>query len=612
GRASWTYVVSPAAVNELRFGWFKDRQFDPASPSLLPSVGPITLTVNGISNVGYPNGYPRLNPSEQRFQIADTYSWIIGQHSVKFGFDYSHVEDYVSRLANRYGTYSFPTLTSFALDFSGNTTGSRDYSSYSQTFGNPVVDTNLNELGFFVQDQWKVTPKLTISPGLRYDVSILPQPQLSNPAFPQTAVIPQTRLNFSPRFGVAYAINPKTSFRAGYGIFFNRYTSSTVENAFITNGLYQANYTLGTAPLIAAGGPVFPAPLASQPNVAGTSSILYLDKSWRNPYSQQLDVAVEREIAKNTSLTVSYVWSRGLHLLATRDANVANPTTSYTFPILDASGNQLSSYTTPLYTQRINPAYGAIYQLESNANSYYNALLVQANRRYSNWLQGTLSYTYGHAIDDNQGGGGNTLFGSTFPTSVFNGDYKGEKGSSSIDQRHRLVISLIASPTFMHGDSFAAKYLVNGWQLSVINVNASSQPLVPNIRVQNGAPGVLSTGSLNGLNGSNRVPFESISALDIGPQYRTDARIAKVLPVGGERLKVYLMFEAFNLFNHVIVSGSGPRVTQQYTAIRQTSGPLNGIVALVPNASYGSILQTQIAPDGTTARRAQAAVRFVF
>jgi hypothetical protein len=143
-------------------------------------------------------------------------------------------------------------------------------------------------------------------------------------------------------------------------------------------------------------------------------------------------------------------------------------------------------------------------------------------------------------------------------------------------------------------------------------VNASSQPLVPNIRVQNGAPGVLSTGSLNGLNGSNRVPFESISALDIGPQYRTDARVAKVLPFGGERLKVYLMFEAFNLFNHVIVSGSGPRVTQQYTAIRQTTGALNGVVALVPNASYGSILQTQIAPDGTTARRAQAAVRFVF
>lgn len=612
-RVSWTYVVSPASVNEVRFGWFKDRQFDPASPSLLPSIGPVSLTAGGVGNVGYANGYPRLNPSEQRFQIADTISWVYGKHTMKFGFDYAHVEDYVSRLANRYGTYSFSTLTAFALDFSGNTKGSRDYTSYSQAFGNPVVDTNMADLAFFAQDEWHVTPKLTISPGLRIEHSFLPQPDKANtnPAFPQTARIPTTGANLGPRIGLAYSLNDKTAFHAGYGVFFNRYTSSTIENAFVTNGVYQATYTLNTPAQIAAGGPVFPNALTTQPNVNGTSTTLYLADSWRNPYSEQLDVSVDRQIAKDTSLSVSYVWSRGLHLLETRDANAANPTTSYTFPILDASNNQVGSYTTPLYTARVNPAYGSVYQLESNGNTYYNALLVQANRRYSKWLQGSLAYTYGHAIDYSQGGGGNTLFGSTFPTSVFNGDYRGEKGSSSIDQRHRLVISLIASPKFTNSTSVAARYLVNGWQLAVVNVNASSQPLVPTIRVQDRATGTLSTSSLNGLGGSNRVPFESISALDIGPQYRTDARLSKVLPFS-ERVKLYLQFEAFNLFNHVIVSGSSPRVTQQYTAIKQTSGPLNGQIALVPYAPYGSILQTQIAPDGTTARRAQVSLRLVF
>ncbi len=300
-----------------------------------------------------------------------------------------------------------------------------------------------------------------------------------------------------------------------------------------------------------------------------------------------------------------------MHLLQTRDANAADPTSSYTFPVLDASGNQVSSYTTPLYTTRINPAYGSVYQLESAGNSYYNALLVQANRRYSNWLQGSASYTYGHAIDYNQGGGGNTLFGSTFPTSVFNGDYKGEKGSSSIDQRHRLVVSAIVAPTFMHSDSWTAKYLVNNWQLSIIDIAASSQPLVPTIRVQDRVTGTLSSSTLNGLGGSTRVPFESISALDIGSQFRTDARLSKILPFG-ERLKVYLQFEGFNIFNNIIPGGPGPRVAQQYTAIRQTSGSLNGIVALVPNASYGALLQTQSPPDGTTARRGQASVRIVF
>ncbi len=236
---------------------------------------------------------------------------------------------------------------------------------------------------------------------------------------------------------------------------------------------------------------------------------------------------------------------------------------------------------------------------------------MSLNRRYSNWIQGSLSYTYGHAIDYNQGGGGNTLFGSTFPTSVFNGDYKGEKGSSSIDQRHRLIVNFIASPTFTHSDSLIARYAVNNWQLSVVTLAASAQPLVPTIRVQDRVTGSLSSSSLNGLGGSSRVPFESTSALDIGSIYRTDARIAKMLPLT-ERVKAYLMFEAFNVFNHPILGGPSPRVTQQYTAIRQTSGALNGIIALVPNSAYGTILQTQAPPDGTTARRAQVALRFVF
>jgi hypothetical protein len=490
-------------------------------------------------------------------------------------------------------------------------TAGRHYSSYSQAFGNPVVDVQMPEISWFLQDEWRVTPKLTLTPGIRFEYAWIPQPGDPNPAFPQTARVPNNGVNFGPRFGGAYALNEKTVIRGGFGVFQNRYTTSTIENAFITNGVYQASYTLSNASQIAAGGPVFPNPLASTPNVNGASSILYLDSHWRNPYTEQANFAVERQLAKNTSLTVSYVWSRGLHLLQTRDANAAQPTTSYTFPILDLSGNIAGSYATPLYTTRINPAYGAIYQLDSAGNSYYNAGIVQLTRRFSGWLQGNIAYTYAHAIDYNQGGGGNTLFGSTFPTSVFNGDYRDEKGSSSIDQRHRLVFNAVASPKFVNGNSFVDRYFINNWQLSVVSLAASSQPLAPSISVSSRAPGVLSGSSLNGLGGSSRVPFESISALNIGPTYRTDARLAKMLPIS-ERVKVYLMFEAFNVFNHVIVSGSAPRVTTQYTTVAEKTGPAAGQIALVPTTNYGAILQTQFAPDGTTARRAQAAVRIVF
>ncbi len=156
-----------------------------------------------------------------------------------------------------------------------------------------------------------------------------------------------------------------------------------------------------------------------------------------------------------------------------------------------------------------------------------------------------------------------------------------------------------------------ARYVINHWQLSAVELMASSQPLAPTIRVQDGVPGVLSFFSLNGLGGSARVPFESTSALNVGSAYRTDARITKVLPVT-ERVKVNLAFEAFNLFNHPIAGGPAPRVTQQYTSIKQTSGPLAGQIALVPNPQYGALVQTQAPPDGTTARRAQAAIRISF
>lgn len=124
-KAGLTSILSPSLVNEFKFGYFKDRQYDPNSPSLLPSIGPIGLSISGtysISNIGYATNYDRLNPSEQRFQVGDTLSYTVGKHSIKFGFDYAHTEDYVNSLINRYPSYTYPSLTAFAQDFSGNST----------------------------------------------------------------------------------------------------------------------------------------------------------------------------------------------------------------------------------------------------------------------------------------------------------------------------------------------------------------------------------------------------------------------------------------------------------------------------------------------------------
>jgi hypothetical protein len=648
GRASWTRILTPNAINEFRFGLFKDRQYDPASPTLVPTFGSTTataaLSVNNVSYLGYATNYPRVNPSELRLQFADNVSWTHGRHTMKFGADFSHLEDYVESMYGQYPAYSYSpnssgtvnALTYLALDFGGGVApGRQAYSSFSQTTGNRVVDLTLWESSLFAQDEWHVTSKLTLSPGVRFEHTTVPQPSICNPAFPETCRIPSHNNFVAPRMGFAYAVNEKTAVRGGYGIFYNRFTTSALENLMVSNGVYQNSYSYS-------GSSINPATLACLPSFpqvnpfdwtpsgscARTLSpgILYADPNYRPPYSQQANLAVERELVKNVSLSVSYVWSRSLHIPVSYDTNVATPTNSLTYRILDANNNVVGTYTTPVYTARNPNIQGGNYNgrvsvLQSAANSYYNAMLVNLKYRRSSWFQGDLSYTYGHTID--WGVGFAPTFGSTTPSSFANGDYRADKGSSSLDRRHNLVLNYVLSPKFMGGNGAFAKYVVNGWQLSGVTTFASSQPITPTIsgslsvpsgasnaalRALLGFSSVYSSYSINGLGGSSRVPFESTSALNVGAIYRTDARLSKMFPVT-ERVNVMLGFEAFNIFNHLIPSG---RDSGQYTVSIPTSGPNYGYGVLTPRSSYGALTATQITPDGTTARRAQAVIRINF
>src|SRR5262249_32315900 len=98
GKIGWTSILSPSVVNELRFGWFKDRLSDPGSSDLWPKeTGPLSITLSG-SDVGAGASYPRTQPSENRYQIVDNYSWVTGAHSAKFGFDFQTTLDWINQL----------------------------------------------------------------------------------------------------------------------------------------------------------------------------------------------------------------------------------------------------------------------------------------------------------------------------------------------------------------------------------------------------------------------------------------------------------------------------------------------------------------------------------
>jgi hypothetical protein len=604
GRVSWTGIPTNSIVNELRFGWFTDRQADDFNTDLQTAgLGSLSLTVAGQALGTGANYLPRVNPNEQRFQVADNLSWTVGKHALKFGVDIAHNHDYVLSMINQFGSYTYGSVSAFALDFSGNTNGVKHWQSYNQTFGNPAVDFSIQDNGFYVQDQYRVTSKLTLNAGLRYEYAALPQPEITNPDYPQTGRIASGRLNFAPRVGVAYSLGSRTVVRAGFGMYHQRYAGILVSSLFTNNAVYQKALSLTSAQL--ALGPAFPNRLASSDLARTGTTVEFASPNLRTPYTEQATLAIEHQFSRTIAMTASYLWNRGIQGFGVRDLNIGAFGPNVTYQIADANGGIVGSYTTPTYrfANRVDTRYSRVLQVENGVNSYYNALAVQLRKRFSHGLQGNVSWTWGHAIDykqgtyqDNQGFNSIDAF-----SNLYNGNYKADKGSGLLDQRHRMTIAFTEQPRFTRRTGAFYKYAVNNWQLSGIATLASGRPTTAGITVSDSTPfsGAAFTSTLNGFGGSNRPPFWEPASLYTPPVYRLDARITKVLPFT-ERLKLGINFEAFNVTN-----------SQRDTSLNFTAYMLRAGV-LSPTTGFGVGRASGGFPDGTNARRAQVSARFTF
>lgn len=600
GKADWTWITSPSSLNDLRFGWFKDRLSDPASSDLWPSTGPVVISVAGAA-VGAAAAYPRTQPSEQRFQISDNFSLIKGAHSFKVGVDFSTTQDWINQLYNGAGSYTYSTLTAFAQDFSGNTKGLKSYSSFSQAFGNPIQDFRTTEVNLYAQDTWKLSRKATLNYGVRWEKALLPQPTMTDPNYPQTGKIPSPDKNFAPRLSLAYAVNDKTVVRVGGGLFYAPFVGYGLDTLFLGNGIYQTTITANPT---TTGAPIFPTPVPTVSAVpAGTKNITFADRDFHNPYTEQATLAIQRQVGKDMDFTASYIFSHGVGLITSRDLDLGAPTTTQTYTIQDASKNNVGTFATPIWTSasKVDSRYGRIYQVENGGNSSYHALALQLRKRMSHGLTVQASYTWSHAIDDAQQSGASGTIGYA-QSNLLSGNYSADKGSSGTDQRHRAAINWLWAPTFTKSTSWASRYLVNGWELSSITTMASSQPTTASVSVSGAQfTGVTfyASSTLNGSGGWGRVPFWPVNSLNIDKMYRVDARLSRNLPFS-EKLKGVLMFEAFNAFN-----------TQYNTFVNTTAYTATKGV-LVPVSGLGVGNQSQGFPDGTNARRAQVAFRLVF
>ena len=277
----------------------------------------------------------------------------------------------------------------------------------------------------------------------------------------------------------------------------------------------------------------------------------------------------------------------------------------FTYTIDNASGTPVGTYTTGVYTgARPNPNFGAIYEETNGVSSWYDALVATFDKRFSHGIQAQGSYTWSHEIDDGQGAATNAIFGFSDALWTYNGQYTFDKGSGSLDQRQRFVLSFVWAPVFLHSNGVLAKYLVNNWQLSSITTVQSGRPNGSLTIHLNDTPvtGMLySASALNGFNGNFRVPFLPVNSLYTPWVQTENVRLTKNIPLPREQMRLSLNFEAFNIANNWSPTSLS---SQAYTEAK-------GILTYTPGA-FGSPLSDGGFPDGTQARRLQASARFTF
>ena len=434
-----TYFT-PSLSNEIRFMYGRDFEFETNQTPTSYETSNLVNTPTGYSNpLGLPPnvylsgffqfGTPQfLNraalPDEYRWQIADTVSWVRGNHAFKFGVDFLHTDDNISNLYNQFGGYSYSTTvsgTSVALaDYisdlylsqnpvSGKT--AKHYNSYTQGAGPAGLDFTTLDSALFAQDEWKVSPRLSLTLGLRWEFEKMPDQQLPNTDIPQSLSLPENKANIGPRVGFAYDVygHGTTILRGGYGMFYARAINSTIYQALISSGSAsgQTNPTL-TPSTSGACAPVFPQVDATSclGGTSGNTTAYYLNSNFKVPQIHMADLTVEQQLGKSDVISVSGLGSWGRRLPNFRDVNLPTPV-AITYTISDASGvgslpDGTSFATNAYFGARPNTKYSSITDIYSGVNSSYYALVGSIKHRLSHHISADANYTWSHAMDSGE------------------------------------------------------------------------------------------------------------------------------------------------------------------------------------------------------------------
>ncbi|MBV8817107.1 MAG: TonB-dependent receptor, partial [Acidobacteriaceae bacterium] len=452
----------------------------PLAPSLngLPQI-----TLTGFSSLGDRN----FNPNPKIVQVGqfnDTASWNHGNHSLKFGGQILLTHDFAGTANNARGSMNF------SGQFTSKTPGVGS--------GSPIADLLLGQTntaaittpligrlrhryyGLFINDTWRITTKLTLDFGVRYD---LQTPMFErdnrmtnfdlNPQSPTYATLVSAAdggyvkrtfsnldtNNFAPRLGIAYTLTPKTVVRAAFGIFYGGLGYQDIAHSGAANPPYflsvsvpSATNALTSAMVLSNG---FPAGILTPAHIVNPN-LFGVDRNFVMPATDEWNVSVERQLPGKFVITTSYVGNSTSHLMGDDDYNAPPPGPGAVNP------------------RRPFPQYGSVIYQSSYAHSTYHGLQTTVQRRFSNGFSLLTTYTWSHALDNVLNNEDNV--GGSMPQDPHN--FRAEKASSGFDVTHKFVTSFIYNiPIGPLANLAIAKNVLGGWQLGGIFVAQGGHPL---------------------------------------------------------------------------------------------------------------------------------------
>ena len=483
----YTHTVTPNLVNDFRLGryYFNSATVNPFSTNGQTTAGtnlgiPGFTADSSYSNPGLPDfnitGFNGLNNSGTNWyqndstnQLSEQISWSHGSHNVMAGFEFSRLGTGRAAVNSARGSFTFNgTLTGYApADF---------ILGMPQTFTTPGPEVRGRVAewrdGFFVQDKWQVSRKLTLNYGLRYELPTVPYSVNGvatelNPS--QTALVGGTpgfrfiapnHNDWAPRVGFAYRITDKTVFRGGAGIYYNpnqtnSYTLLNTNPPFTT--ILTCTYTVGSGEQIPTlSNPVTPGVC---PNAATAGTIVADPWHQPTPRMNQWSAGLERQLWRGGGFEVQYLGSHAYHL----DRSFYNNT-----PLLPGPGS--------VNSRRPNPLFGVIRTINMDEIANFESMSLVFNQRLAHGLTMMANYTWSHTLDvssDSNNGG--------TPLEPYN--WKADYGNSNWDIRHRAVITFVYNIPFFPVSNALLKGAFTGWETNGI------------VTLQTGIPFNVSTGT---------------------------------------------------------------------------------------------------------------------